>query len=81
MYGGVLAIAVIGAASGRFQSAGMTRALSATALAQVLVGIIALAAEFGSTAPSFPEAIVLSTGFFVALWLLSAYLFLKAERG
>jgi len=80
MYGVVLAIAVIGAFIVRFQPAGMARVLSATALAQALVGVIALTAGFGSMAPSFPEAIVFATGFFAALWLLSAYLFLKAAR-
>ncbi|HEX2255642.1 MAG TPA: hypothetical protein VHG92_02885 [Afifellaceae bacterium] len=80
MYVGVLAVAVIGAAVGRFQPAGMARALSATALAQALVGVIALAAGFGSTAPSFPQAIVVLSGFFAALWLLSAFLFRKAAR-
>jgi hypothetical protein len=80
MYGGVLAVAIIGAVIGRFQPLGMALALSATALAQTLVGIIALAAGFGSAAPSFPEAIVFLTGFFAVLWLLSAYLFRKAAR-
>jgi hypothetical protein len=56
----------------------MARALVAMALAQGLVGVIALTAGFGSTAPSFPEAIVFLTGFFVALWLGSAWLFRKA---
>jgi hypothetical protein len=80
MYGGVLACAIIGAVIGRFQPIGMARALSATALAQVLVGVIALTAGFGSTAPSFPEAIVFLTGFFATLWLISAWLFRKAAR-
>ncbi|WP_137389052.1 hypothetical protein [Rhodoligotrophos defluvii] len=80
MYGGVLAIAVIGALIARFKPDGMARALFATALAQALVGVIALAARFGSTAPSFPEAIVFLTGFFAALWLISAWLFHKAAR-
>ena len=80
MYGGVLAVAIIGAVIGRFQPVGMARALAATALAQALVGVIALTAGFGSTAPSFPEAIVFLTGFFAALWLISAWLFRKAAR-
>jgi hypothetical protein len=80
MYGGVIAVAIIGAFMGRFQPVGMARALVATALAQALVGVIALVAGFGSTAPSFPEAIVFLTGFFAALWLLSAWLFRKAAR-
>ncbi len=80
MYGGVLAVGIIGAAIARFEPHGMARALVATALAQALVGVIALTAGFGSTAPSFPEARVFLTGFFVALWLGSAWLFRKAAR-
>jgi hypothetical protein len=80
MYGGVLAVAIVGGVLARFQAVGMARALSATALAQALVGVIALVAGFGDTAPSFPEAIVVLTGFFAALWLLSAWLFRKAAR-
>jgi hypothetical protein len=80
MYGGVLAVGVIGAVIARFKPDGMARALFLTALTQGLVGVIALAAGFGSQAPSFPEAIVFLTGFFAALWLLSAYLFRKAAR-
>lgn len=80
MYGGVLAVGVIGALIAGFQPVGMARALVVTALAQASVGVIALIAGFGSTAPSFPEAIVFLTGFFAALWLLSAWLFRKAAR-
>ncbi len=80
MHGGVLAVAIIGAFIARFRPHGMARALAATALAQALVGVIALAVGFGSTAPSFPEAIVFLTGFFAGLWLISAWLFRKAAR-
>ncbi len=80
MYGGVLAVAIIGAVIARFKPAGMARTLFVTALAQTLVGVIALVAGFGSTAPSFPQAIVFLSAFFAALWLLSAYLFRKAAR-
>jgi fatty acid desaturase len=80
MYGGVLAVSAIGVSIARFQPAGMARALSATAFAQALVGVIALTAGFGSTSPSLPATIVFLTGFFIALWLLSAYLFRKAAR-
>jgi hypothetical protein len=78
MYGGVLAVAIIGAVIGRFQPLGMAHALLATALAQASVGVIALIAGLGSKAPSFPEAIVVLTGFFAVLWLISAWLFRKA---
>ena len=44
MYGGVLAVGIIGAVIARFQPVGMARALSATALVQALVDVIALTA-------------------------------------
>ncbi len=80
MYGGVLAVGIIGAIIARFRPHGMARALFATALAQVLVAVIALIAGFGSTGPTWPLDILVSTGFFAALWLLSAWLFRKAAR-
>ena len=80
MYGGVLAVGIVGAVIARFRSVGLARAMSATALAQASVGVIALSAGFGSAAPSFPEAVVVLTGFFAALWLISAWLFRKAAR-
>ena len=80
MYGGVLAIGIIGAFIARFQPQGMARALVATALAQALVALIALIAGLGSTAPTWPWNIVMLTGSFAALWLISAWLFRKATR-
>jgi hypothetical protein len=80
MYGGVLAVAIVGAFNARFQSIGMSRALSATALAQALVAVIAVTAGLGSTGPNWPGEIVILTGFFAALWLVSAWLFWKAAR-
>ncbi|WP_437729609.1 hypothetical protein [Sorangium sp. So ce861] len=70
MYGGVLAVGIIGAAIARFRPHGMERALIATAVAQALVAVIALIAGLGYT--------LILTGFFVALWLTSARLFRKA---
>jgi hypothetical protein len=73
MYGGVLAVGIIGAVIARFQPHGMARALVATALAQALAAVIALIAGLGYT--------FILTGFFVALWLISAWLFRKAHVG
>ncbi|MEJ7745553.1 MAG: hypothetical protein WKF61_02130 [Luteimonas sp.] len=73
LFGGVLAIGIIGALIARFQAQGMARALVATAIAQVLIGVTALAAGWGY------EAAALG-GFFGALWLTSAGLFRKAAR-
>ena len=80
MYFGVLAVGIIGAIIARFQPYGMVRAMYATALAQVLVAVIALIAGLGSTGPILPEDILILTGLFIALWLLSARLFRKAAR-
>ena len=80
MYGGVLAVGIIGAIIARFQPHGMARALFATALAQALVAVIALIAGFGSAGPAWPLDILISTGFLAALWLLSAWLFRNAAR-
>ncbi len=80
MYGGVLAVGVIGAIIARFQPRGMARALFATALAQALVAVIALIAGLGSPW-SGPLEIVALNGFFVALWVGSAWLFREAARG
>ena len=80
MYAGVLAVGGIGAIIARFQPHGMAYALFATALAQALVAVFALIAGLGSTAPIWPRDILMLTGFFVALWLGSAWLFRKAAR-
>jgi len=80
IFGGVLAVGIIGAVIARFQPHGMARALFATALAQALVAVIALIAGLGSTGPVWPRDILILTGFFAALWLISAWLFRKAAR-
>jgi hypothetical protein len=80
MHGGVLAVGTLSALIVRFRPRGMARVLTATALAQASVGVIALVAGWGSTGASRPAAIVLLTGFFAALWLASAWLFRKAAR-
>ena len=70
MYIGVLAVGIVGAVIARFQPHGMARALLAMALAQVLVAVIALITGLGHT--------FVVTGFFVALWLTSAWLFRRS---
>jgi hypothetical protein len=79
MYVGVLAVGIIGAIIARFRPPGMARALSATALAQALVAVIALIFGFGSSL-SPPVEILALNGFFVALFVGSALLFRYAAR-
>ena len=78
IYGGVLAIGLIGAFVARFRSAGMARAMFATALAQGLVAVIALIAGWGGTAPNWPWDMLGATGIFTALWLGAAVLYRHA---
>jgi len=76
----VVDFTVFGAIIARFQPHGLVRALYATALTQAAVGVIALIAGWGSTGPIWPKDILILTGFFVALWFLSAWLFRNAAR-
>jgi hypothetical protein len=80
MYFAVLAVGIIGALIARFQPRGMARALFATAIAQALVGGIALIAGLGHPW-SGPLEILGLTGMFVALFVGSAWLFRRAARG
>ena len=83
MYFGVLAVGIVGAIIARFRPHGMARALFATALAQALVAVIVLI--FGLGLPWSPPVEILGTlilnGFFVALFVGSAWLFREAARG
>jgi peptidoglycan/LPS O-acetylase OafA/YrhL len=75
-----LAVGILGAFVAGSQPHGLARALALTALAQALVGVIAVIAGWGSGEANWPEAIVFLTAFFVALWLASAWLFRRAGR-
>lgn len=71
LYGGVLAVGMIGALIARFRPHGMACALVAMAIAQGLVAVTA------QVAGHFTWVL---TAVFVALWLTSARLFGKAAR-
>jgi hypothetical protein len=80
MYFGVLAVGFIGALIARFRPRGMARALFAAALAQTLVAAIALFARLGYPW-SGPLELSILNGFFVALFVASAWLFRRAAQG
>lgn len=80
MFGGVLAIGVVGALLAGFRPRGMARASAAMACAQLAAGALALAAGWGSTGANWPWAVLCLSGFFAALWLLSAWLFRMAAQ-
>ena len=78
MYGGVIAVGIIGAFIARLRSHGMARALLATSFAQGLVTVIALIAGMDQYPGSSVSEIVISNVFFVVLWVGSALLFRRA---
>jgi hypothetical protein len=80
MYFGVLAVGIIGALIARFRPRGMARALFATALAQTSVAGIALGAGLGYPW-SGPLELIALNGFFIALFVGSAWLFRRAAHG
>lgn len=79
MYFGVLAIGIIGALIARFRPLGMARTLLAMALAQTSVALIALIGGLGRPW-SGPLELSLLNGFFVALFVGSAWLFRRASH-
>ncbi len=79
-YAGVLAVGAIGALIARLRPRGMARAMVATACAQALVAVIALVIGKQHSPVSSVLEIVGANGFFVALWLVSARLFVRAAR-
>jgi len=72
MFHAIPMVGAFGALIARFKPSGMARALVATAIAQVIVAVIALVAGWGHT--------FVLTGFFILLWLTSAHLFRKAAQ-
>lgn len=77
MYFGVLAVGIVGAFIARLQPLGMAHALMAMALSQALVTLIALVAGLGLPW-SGPAEILVLNGFFIALFVGSAWLFRRA---
>jgi hypothetical protein len=80
MYAGVLAVGIIGAVAARFRPQGMAGTLVAMALAQVSVTVIALIVGVHRSGVSPVFEIVALNGFFVVMFLGSAWLFRKAAR-
>jgi MFS family permease len=78
LYGGVLAVAILGAVLARFRPGGMAPALFATALAQAMVALIAAVA--GPDEPPGLFGVLALNMAFAALWLISAALFRMAAR-
>ncbi|HET6568856.1 MAG TPA: hypothetical protein VFG50_12890 [Rhodothermales bacterium] len=79
MYGGVIAVGLIGAIFARFQPQGMARTMFAVAVAQALVASVALLAGMVPAYNSAYEILGIN-GLFITLFVASAGLFLNASR-
>jgi len=80
MFVGVIAVALAGSIAGRFQPDGMAKAMFAAAAAQLLAGLVGLAAGWASPGGEGIYEVLLGTTLFGGLWLLSAALFRSAAR-
>lgn len=81
MYGGVLAVGVLGTALVRAKARGMVRVMVAMAVMTGLAGLAAVIAGWGAgTEPHWLKAVIGSTLFWGTAWLVSAVLFRQAAR-
>jgi hypothetical protein len=70
-FGGVIAVALVGALAARFRPKGMAGAMVAAAIVQVTVAIVGLSSDVRGG---------ILSAMFAGLWLLSAWLFRIAAR-
>jgi len=80
IYFGVIVVGMIASCIARFRPSGMSRALIVTALAQTAVAGTALIAGWGRPW-SGPLELSLLNGFFIAMFVGSAWLFSRAAAG
>jgi hypothetical protein len=73
--------AAVGAFAAWFRPAGMARAMLGVAVMQALVGIAVATAPVTASMPDGSFRALVFSGFFAALWLISALCFRAAARG
>ncbi|MEA1072607.1 hypothetical protein [Sphingomonas sp. LY160] len=71
MYAGVIGVLIVGTILSRLRAAAMVQALVATAIAQAIVGFIAIVWQLGFKGPDI---------MFIGIWLASAALFHVSSR-
>ena len=76
----MLGVALVGAFLADFRAAGLARTMFATAVCQVGVGAVGLAAGFASPGNDGIYEVFMGTSLFAGLWLIAAWLFRKAAR-
>ena len=79
LYGGVLAVAAVGALGARFRPLGMARAMFAAALTQLLVPLVAAAIWRPELNRGMLYVLALNT-LFAGIWVASGWLFRRAGR-
>ena len=80
MYLGVLALVIIGSARSRFNPIGMERVMYATAIAFVLIAVIAILANMGAYPNSSVNEIIAVNGFFATVFAISGAVFRLSEQ-
>jgi len=73
--------AVVGGFSAWFRPAGMARTMLGVAIMQALLGVAIATAPLTASVPDGSFKALLFSGFFTALWLISATFFRAAARG
>lgn len=81
LFAAVLAIVVVGSIAARLRPRAMMRVLVATAIAQAVIGVVAIAGRLGDDDPAWPADVIGLTALFTGLWLIAAVLFRHAARG
>ena len=76
----VIMAAVVGSFSAWFRPAGMARTMLGVAIMQTLLGVAIATAPSTASTPDGPFKALLFSGFFSALWLLSAAFFRAASK-
>jgi len=79
MYFAVIAVGIVGALMAQFRPGGMARVLLAVALTQAAIGAFAIVTGLGRPYSGALELLLLNA-FFVALFVVSAWLFRRAAR-
>lgn len=72
--------AMVGAASAWFRPAGMARTMLDVAIMQAVLGALMATAPSTAAMPGGAFRILLSSGLFMTLWLISAVLFRAAAK-
>ncbi|QQV78850.1 hypothetical protein H5J25_05175 [Sphingomonas aliaeris] len=80
LFAAVLAVGLVGSTLTRFRAAGMRRVMTAMAVAQALVPVIAYNAIPGARETLLRPEVVAATLVFVSIWLASGWLFRKVAR-